>query len=161
MSEAIAELMRLRLGVSSETNLFDWCSQWDEKGLSGWNADCVRCGSSLKSSVTPKNDDESAAACYSLFMNHSMQEFFEQLRGRWVNRDMAQMNQLSQLANMGSTRFPYELGHFLGYALGLELYQSEIFEGQVGLQEASHRFFSPLVCATDRLQSMKDLVMPK
>jgi len=161
MSEAIAELMRLRLGVSSEITLFDWCLKWDEEGLSGWNADCVRRSSSLKSDSSSRSELDSAAACYSLFMEHSTEEFFDQLRGRWLTPDMKDMNALSQLANMGSTRFPYELGHFLGYALGQELHKSEIFEAQAGLQEASYRFFSPLICATDRLQSMKDLVTPK
>jgi len=158
MYEAVAELMRLRFGVSSMQLLGDFFSEWEGRGITGWNKECMSCSSREPSTDLVTDYSNSASECYRLFMELPISEFMQELKVRNGNNDLNKVSQFSSMVSQGKGSFPDDIVHFLGYGLGQSLYQSGFFDEKAGLQEASLRFFSPLVSAVDRLKSMKELI---
>jgi hypothetical protein len=157
--EAVAELLRLEFGITEATSLAEHFTPWEERGIAGWNTQRTgtqTCGAAC--AIEQSEDTETIFACYRLFRELPWHQFVEQLSRRNGGLSLDKIADIFQLASQGYGAFPRDLAHFLGYTLGVELHRSGIFNTEAGMQEASLRFFSPLVSATDRLMSMKGLL---
>jgi hypothetical protein len=155
--EAAAELMRMRFGVSDEKSLAEHFGEWEQRGISAWNKE-------IPDTEGYVDDDEpytpggGVYECFRKFQELPWGEFVGAIQDRNRSRSLKEIWEVHQMAGQGHSNFPADISHFIGYTLGLKLFQSGEFNGEAGMQEASLRLFSPLVSAIDRLNSLKAIL---